>query len=324
MDGISLGDAITEYILCCRIEGKSPKTISWYRQKLEYLDSFLRQGGHSGLVHEISTADLRYFINHLQTEVKADANHPCKPERNEGLSPHTLLGYVRTLKAFFAWTVRDGLLGENPMAGIRIPKVPRLVMKSFSDSEVRDLLDGFDRRTPIGFRNYTIVLLLLDTGIRASELTGLRISDLHLEEGYVKVLGKGRKERIVPLGYTSQRTLWNYLRKFRPKPALPTIDKVFLSRDGQPMKIDWLYKIVSRACRRAGIDGKRIGPHTCRHTFARQFLMNGGDLLTLQRILGHSTLDVVRLYVDLDTRDLLKQQRRYSPMDTLYSRGPPR
>lgn len=323
MSGEQLGEVTREYLLCCKIEGKSPKTIAWYRQKLEYLDSFLREGGHSGLIGEIRTADLRSFIHHLQTEVKADANHPSKPERNEGLSPHTLLGYVRTLKAFFSWIVRDGLLEDSPMAAIRIPKVPRLLMKSFSESEVRDLLESFDRKTSIGFRNYTMVLLLLDTGIRASELTGLRIGDLHLEEGYMKVLGKGRKERIVPLGYASQRTLWKYLRKYRPDPAWPTIDRVFLTTHGQPMKIDWLYKIVSRACRRAGIDGKRIGPHTCRHTFARQFLMNGGDLLTLQRILGHSSLDVVRLYVNLSTRDLLQQQRRYSPMDALYSKAAP-
>lgn len=321
MGGISLCEAIAEYILCCRIEGKSPKTIGWYRQKLEYLDGFLRQGGHSGLIREIRTADVRSFIHHLQSEVKADANHPSKPERNERLSPHTLLGYFRTLKAFFSWTIREGFLEDNPMAGIRTPKVPRLVMKSFSESEVRDLLCSFDRKTCFGFRNYAMVLLLLDTGIRASELTGLRLGDLHLEEGYIKVLGKGRKERIVPLGYTSQRTLWKYLRKFCVEPALATIDRVFLTRDGQPMKIDWLYKIVSRACRGAGIDGKRIGPHTCRHTFARQFLMNGGDLLTLQRILGHSSLDVVRLYVNLDTRDLLQQQRRHSPMDVLHSKG---
>jgi integrase/recombinase XerD len=165
-----------------------------------------------------------------------------------------------------------------------------------------------------------MALLLLDTGLRVSELVGLRVSDTHLEVECIKLLDKGSKERIVPLGQSSRRVLATYIRRHRPEPALPGIDQVFLARAGYPMKPDYVYKILARACREVGISGKRLGPHTCRHTSARSFLINGGDVLTLQRILGHSSLEVVKLYANLDMNDLLAQQRKYSPMDTLKSR----
>ncbi len=153
--------------------------------------------------------------------------------------------------------------------------------------------------------------------MRVSELVHLKMADLHLDQGLFKVMGKGSKERIVPMGQSSRRVLLDYIRKHRPEPALPAIDEVFLTEAGYPMKPDNVYKILAAACRAVDTSGKRLGPHTCRHTFARAFLVAGGDLLSLQRILGHTSLEVVRLYVNLDANDLLAQQRKYSPMDTL-------
>ena len=166
-----------------------------------------------------------------------------------------------------------------------------------------------------------MVLLLLDTGMRVSELIGMEMKHLHLDQGYLTVVGKGDKQRAIPLGQSSRKLLVAYIRKHRPEPSLPQLDRVFLTRSGGPLRADYLYAILSDACRQVGITGKRLGPHTCRHTFARSFLLNGGDLLTLQRILGHTSLEVVKLYVNLRTEDLLAQQWKYSPMDTLKARG---
>ena len=198
-----------------------------------------------------------------------------------------------------------------------MPKVPTRIMPAFTDDQALRLLHGIDRKTNVGLRNYAMILLLLDTGIRVSELVGLEMQDLHIHEGFFKVWGKGGKERIVPLGLTTQKVVWKYIRKHRPEPQLPTLDKVFLSRSGLPISTQWVYKIMARASRKAGIRGVRAGPHTCRHTFARNFLANGGGLLTLQGILGHSSLEVVKLYVHLRTDDLVLQQRRYSPVDAM-------
>ena len=198
--------------------------------------------------------------------------------------------------------------------------MPKLVMPSFTEEEMQRLLRAARGKGSVRQRNHTMILVFLDTGIRVSELTGLQMHDLHLAEGYFKVFGKGRKERIVPMGRTCRLALSRYVHKLRPQPALATIGNVFLTRDGRALKASYVYKIVADACERAGIQGKRKGPHTCRHTFAHHFLMNGGDLLTLQRILGHSSLEVVKLYVSLDTSDLLSQQTKYSPIDTLQAR----
>ena len=231
-----------------------------------------------------------------------------------------MAGYVRCLRAFFSWAVREGFLDEHPTRYVRTPKVPSLAMPFFTDEEVTSLLDALRKPTATEKRNYIMILVLLDTGVRVSELVNLEMKDLHLQQGYFKTIGKGSRERMVPLGRKSRRTLVDYVRKHRPLPALSGLDRVFLTRKGYPLRPDYVYKIISGACKEAGIRGKRLGPHTCRHTFARNFLLNGGDLITLQRILGHSSLEVVKLYVHLDTTALLAQQEKYSPMDALKAR----
>jgi len=318
--GMKLEALIGYYILFCQAEGKSTETVRWYRQKLECFADFLKEHNRPTQIEEIDAWHIRDFIHWLQTGVKVGENNPYRPTEDRPLSPHTVQGYVRTLRAFFNWAVREGLLEESPMTRVKTPKAPKLTMPFFTEEEMQRLLKAAKGKGPINHRNYTIILVLLDTGIRVSELTSLRMQDLYLTEGYFKVFGKGGKERIVPMGRTCRLALFRYVHKFRPQPALASIDNVFLTRDGRPLRADYVYKIVADACRKAGIQGKRIGPHTCRHTFAHHFLMNGGDLLTLQRILGHSSLEVVKLYVNLDTKDLLSQQRKYSPVDTLQVR----
>ncbi len=313
----TMQNVIADYILCCQTEGKSPRTVRWYRQKLVYFASFLSTHQLTGQVDRIGPGEIRRFIRHLQSEVKTGENNPRRPTENKALSPQTVAGYVRTLRAFFSWALREGLIDEHPMRYVKTPKIPVRDMPFFTNEEIASLLAILKRPTDVGRRNYTMMLLLLDTGLRVSELVGMEMSALHPAQGYFKVIGKGNKERAVPLGRSCRKALVTYIRKFRPSPGLPSVDRVFLTRAGHPLRADYVYKIVADACHQAGIQGKRLGPHTCRHTFARSFLLNGGDLLTLQRILGHASLDVVKLYVNLQTKDLLAQHWKYSPIDTL-------
>ena len=315
-------DSLTaEYLLCCQTEGKSLRTVNWYRQKLGYFSQFLQKNGLATEVEAIGPRDIRRFIDHLQHGVQAGANNPHRPTEDKPLSPQTVAGYVRTLRAFFSWAVRERLIDGHPMQHVKTPKVPQRDMPFFSDVEIGRLLAALKQPTDVGQRNYALAVLLLDTGMRVSELIHMEMQDLHLNQGYLKVVGKGDKQRTIPLGRSSRKVLLDYLRKHRPEPSLPQCDRVFLTRTGDPLRPDYVYQIISRACRQVGITGKRLGPHTCRHTFARSFLLNGGDLLTLQRILGHTSLEVVKLYVNLQTEDLLAQQWKYSPMDTLKARG---
>jgi len=158
-------------------------------------------------------------------------------------------------------------------------------------------------------------MLLLDTGLRMGELINLKMEDAHMTEGLLKVMGKGKKERIVPMGSNAQRALQRYLFRYRHKPFHPGIDNVFLSVLGKPLTENSIKLIFSRLAKKSGV--VRLHAHLCRHTFATRFLINGGDVFTLQQILGHSTLEMVRHYVNLATNHVAIQHQRFSPLDRL-------
>lgn len=316
--------AMEDYTLYCRTGGRSVRTIEWYRQKLLYFFEFL--GARRGVLDMavVRRPDILSFIDHLQQEVRVDANNPKKPETDRKLSGHTVQGYVRCLRAFFHWLENEELISKNPMKGVRLPKASQDLMPSLSAEDVKRTLSGIETRSALGLRNYAILVVLFDTGIRVSELAGLRLSDVNLQEGFCTVRGKGDKQRLVPLGLTAQRALWRFIRKARPAPSPETrVDYLFLNSRGKQLKPSWVYRIVRGHLKTAGVQVKRYGPHTCRHTFARLYLSNGGDLLTLQRILGHTSLEVVRRYVNLDSRHLVRQQRLHSPVDVTLSANEP-
>ena len=163
----------------------------------------------------------------------------------------------------------------------------------------------------------SIILVLLDTGLRVSELTSLGLPDVRLAEGVLKVFGKGRKERLIPIGKASQRVLWNYVNRYRPQPANPRCDLVFLTKDGWPLTKNRIQKLMMKYGKRAGIEGVRCSPHTLRHTGAVMFLRNGGDVFNLQRLLGHSSLEMTRHYCELADVDVKRAHTIASPVDNL-------
>ena len=150
-----------------------------------------------------------------------------------------------------------------------------------------------------------VILVLLDTGLRVSELTSLMLKDVRLAEGILKVFGKSRKERLIPIGKASQRILWNYINRYRPEPAKPRCDLVFLTKNR-------VQKMMMKHGKKADIKGVRCSPHTLRHTGAVIFLRNGGDVFNLQRLLGHSSLEMTRHYcelADVDVKWVYQSQR---------------
>jgi integrase/recombinase XerC/integrase/recombinase XerD len=161
-------------------------------------------------------------------------------------------------------------------------------------------------------------MILLDTGLRIGELINLKMEDIHMDEGYLKVLGKGKKERIVPIGNNAQKALQRYLFRFRPKPINPIINNVFLSQSSKPLTENSMKLMFTRLAKRSGVC--RLHAHLCRHTFATRFLINGGDVFSLQQILGHSTLEMVRHYVNLASSHITIQHQKYSPLDRLNLR----
>jgi len=196
------------------------------------------------------------------------------------------------------------------------------VIPTFSQAQLEALLSSINTSTPEGLRDRLLILLYLDTAARLGEITNLKVSDINPAERCLKVFGKGQKERIVPIGVTTQKMLWKYLNLYRPEPAISRYNHVFLTRDGRPLTKNRVEAIMKKYGRKAGITGVRCSPHTLRHTACVMWLRNGGDIFSLQRITGHSSLEVLRGYVNLAQGDIAAAHQRYSAVDNLELRTP--
>ena len=306
---ITLSILIEQFVATKRIEGRTEKTVKWYK---EMLSRFARFIGEETPLGQISIEDARSFVASLQAKDTRYQDHPLSPEKKGGLSPHTIACYVRALKAFSSWLTEEGYTKANIFARLKRPKLPEPLIVVLSDDEISDIMATINPNTFLGARLYAIVLLLLDTGIRASELCSLTIDNTDLETGTIKVIGKGRKERIVPFGAAAKKALLRYLTTFRPE---STSNRFFLSVAGELLSYNGLRLIIQRLAKRSGIE--RLHLHLFRHTFAVKYLTNGGDVMTLRLILGHTTLAVTQQYLHLADQDIIIAHNRYSPVDRL-------
>lgn len=309
-------DLIQNHAYCLTAEGRSQKTIDWYVFNLKRFLRFLKSHNMSTSVRDIGIPEVRRFIHHLQSEVVRWEDQPNIKDSGR-LSPFSVQGYVRTIKAFWSWLLEEDYIQENPIARLKLPRVPHKVIATFTSEQIQALIGRLDRRTPTGFRNYTIILLLLDTGIRLSELTNLEIEDIDFGQSCMLISGKGGRERTVPFGIQVRRALWRYARDYHPHPTSPKEKHFFLSESGFPLRPRSVQSIIKRIGKKADITGVRCSPHTLRHTFARMYLLEGGDIFSLQIILGHSSLEMVKVYLNLALSDVSQQHRRFSPIDNM-------
>jgi integrase/recombinase XerD len=312
----SFAQIIETYVLSCITEGKSPKTIEWYTSNLRRFSRYLDEREPGLSIERIGVTEARGFIYHLQHDVRR-WEEKTDVWDEKPLSAHSVQGYARTMKAFWSWLVAEGVIERNVMSRLKLPKVPRRVMPTFSGDELRRMLGLLDRKTALGFRDYVVLLVLLDTGIRLSELVMLETRSIDFGQSCFPVKGKGGKERLVPFGTEVRRALRRYVGSYRQEPLHRETREVFLSARGLPLRARAVQSMISRLGERAGIVGTRCSPHTFRHTFARRYLMCGGDVFSLQRILGHTSLEVVKLYVNLGTGDIAEQHRQFSPVDNM-------
>ena len=313
-DKDDLQNMLYGYQICSRAEGKSNKTIDSATTAILKLQKYLQSHNYPTDVSKIDTNCLREFILYLRS-VKAYERHPFTKSQDKGLSGHTINGYMRAIRAFWSWLVREEYISVNPFAKIKIPKAPKKVIPTFTTEQMQHLLGVISQSMPLGFRDWTMILTLLDTGIRAMELATVKMEDTNLEQRFLKVFGKGAKERIVPIGGTVQRAIAKYINRQRPKPISVIADYLFLTREGNPITVNRIEAIISYYAQKANIEGVRCSPHTFRHTFAISYIRNGGDVFTLQRVLGHETLDMVRNYVNIATHDVQAAHQKYSPVD---------
>lgn len=307
---LPLHAAVEEFLADCRLRQLSPTTIQWYRYTLEPFTRFaLAHGEHE--VAAVTTQTVRAFL----------------AERAESVQANRLNDYREAVDRFCQWLVSQGYASENPAEGIRKAREAKRLIPAFSKEEVEALLSQPNTSSFIGLRDHVFMLLLLDTGIRLSEALGLRVSDLDLPNGQFKVLGKGRKERLVGVS----PVLGGHLRRYlvRRQTALASIgqdDSPWLlpNQCGGRLVPKTMQQHLKQYAQQAGVKRVRVSPHTFRHTFALWFVRAGGSPFHLQKILGHSSLDMSRRYCDLADTDFLMKQQELSPLSSLQSVQPPR
>lgn len=266
-------------------------------------------------LHEITVEDLREF----QTAVRKRPGRKGKPQ----VSDLTVLAYHRALSAFFNRLEAEETLPVNPMRRVPRPKVGQYLVKPFTEEQLKKLLEQPDVGTFTGLRDMALMCFLLDTGCRIAEVLSLTLEELDLERRTATVLGKGKKERLVPFGARTLAWLERYLEKRWQSDACPN---VFVNQYGEPLTVNAMSHRIAQYGRRAGLRGVRVSPHTFRHTFSVNWLLgNGqykGDTLSLQTILGHSTPAMTQRYVHLAGQDLRKLHDRLSPVDQMVAAPP--
>jgi integrase/recombinase XerD len=213
-----ISELITYYEVCNKAEGKSPRTTIWYSANLHQFRSYVVNRHHSENIDSIDVKLIREYILFLMTKHRFE-NHPYNLASDESLSSSTIHGHVRTLRAFSHWLLKEKVTDTNFTAGIKPPKIVKKVISTLSDEEITQILNTFNPTSHSEMRNKVMFMLLLDTGLRIGELISLKLDDIHIDEGLMKVMGKGKKERMVPIGNKAQKAIQSYLFRHRPKPA---------------------------------------------------------------------------------------------------------
>jgi integrase/recombinase XerC/integrase/recombinase XerD len=295
-----------EYLLVCRTEGKSHKTLRGYREKLGRFCRWL-----NGNLGDFTLQSVRSYVNQLQRARKYEG-HPYSPVQDEGLSSVTIKGHVVVLKGFATWLYEEEYTEDNILSRLKPPKAARKVISTLSEKEIANILSCIREGTLTGYRNMAIILLLLDSGIRCSELVNIQIDNLFLKDQCLKVMGKGQKERLVPFGDRTTRSILRYLNV---RPADNGCQSVFLNRNGTPLTENTVKMMFERLAKKAGIP--RLHIHLLRHTMATNYLLAGENPIKLQRILGHETLEMTRRYVDMAAVQTAVVGSHQSPVDRM-------
>jgi len=322
----TIAHAIDDYLQDHAGGNHSDKTLEWHRTALGLMQSYLEQERGITLVGEVDAPDISVWFAHMRT---SPGGHG-KPR-----SERTIQTYARSARAFFHWLVRRETIENNPFDRVVFPKVGKPLIQTIEAEEFERLLVACTPSNESGpiadraaARNRAILWVLYDTGIRISELCGLRLGDFDRKRGVLTVTGKGSKERRIALGNNCLRNLLYYLDKQRPDEeelanwGSAGEDHVFLSETRTPLTKNGVTLLFARLRKRAGITDKRISAHILRHSFAIRYLVLGNDPFSLQELLGHEGMTTVKNYMHMNDETIQAQKRKYSPGDHLPTRMP--
>ena len=290
---------IKEYLDYLRIErGLATNTILGYKKDLELFSAWIENNTPAESPISIETNTIQDFLYQRSKVVKASTLNRC----------------LASLRGFFAYLHFSELRTTNPMDLIDSPKTTRSLPEVLSLEEIDALVAQIDLSEPQGERNRSMIELLYGCGLRVSELINLRISDLFFEEGFIRIEGKGSKQRLVPIAAVTQKYIRIYLQEVRTHQNIhpDATDIVFLNRRGKRLTRTMVFIIVKELADKAGIK-KNVSPHTFRHSFATHLLENGADLSAIQQMMGHESITTTEIYTHLDTRHLEEALIKYHP-----------
>jgi len=265
--------------------------------------------------------DLESFINYLKNqgaEKPQDINRNIILDylescREAGYEVATIARRLVAIKIFFRYLLQERIIDHDLTDVMEGPRLWRMLPGFFTPDEVERLLKAYNSRDKLDIRNRAVMEILYATGMRVSELISLQMNNLHLKEGYLRVTGKGDKERLIPVGRAAGKQLGKYIENARP--ALDATGKsttVFLTKNGNPMSRKCVWRIVDRASQLTGI-GKKAYPHILRHSFASHLLSGGADLRVIQEMLGHADISTTQIYTHVDQQQLKNIHRQFHP-----------
>lgn len=283
-----------------RVKRRSPATIRYYQVTQRTLEQFLREQGLQSEVEALTVSHLRAFLLSLE---------------EKGLGPGGIHAHGRAVKALFNWATAEELIDRNPARRLSLPSLPRERLPTVTTEHLKQLLIAC-KASDRPLRDTAMVLTLFDTGIRLQELTDLNLENLLLDRGLLRVMGKGSKERLVPIGVKAMQAVTAYLRRER-KPSHTGVKSVFLSRSGMKLTKSGVGIRLAKMGKVKGIAREDCAPHAFRRGFAVEFLRNGGNVFTLQQLMGHTSLEMTRRYVNFLDDDLKAAHLRFSPVDNL-------
>lgn len=291
----TLTDQYLNYLLVEK--GLSAKTLDSYGSDMAMYLSFLEENK----INNIAGADTPVILKHLISM------------RNAGLGARSRARHLVTIRGFYRFLVQEKLLKHDPTRLIDLPKSGLKLPDVLSVEEIRLLLSIPDTNTPTGSRDAAMIELLYAAGLRVSELINLKLQDVNMEAGFVRVFGKGSKERVVPIGLFAKEKISDYLKTARPLILKNIASRyLFVARAGKPMTRQGFWKLIKRYALKAGFN-KKITPHSLRHSFASHLLEGGADLRAVQLMLGHVDISTTQIYTHVAREHLKKIHEKFHP-----------
>lgn len=294
-------DNVVAFIRSRRAANRSPETLRYYKEQLR---SFMLCLEAQGVVTR-----LRRITEDIITEHYIEYSLEVKRVKYVTVSTG-----LRALRAFFNWAVGNGIIEVSPMKGIVISAPKTTDVATFTREQMRGLLRQPDLDTFVGLRDYTIMVVLLETGIRVRELCDIEVSDIRWADSQILIHGKSGHDRLVPFQPKTRRVL----KRYTEARGASHVDSLYVTQDDGKMSRKAVQDRITKYGRMAGINDVRCSPHTFRHTFAKMSVMNGANLFDLQKILGHQTLEMVRIYVNLFSSEVTEAHAKFSPIENLH------